>query len=340
MNIHLHFISFLFSTVRSHKELRSFIVENEDQFSMHTRFDPVAKAPVTLYRDPTTWHLRFDFFQRALESPENTWNCCKILFIFHEMEMSRRPYGDLGLSTERAGRAMASSLSLSWWIIAFWRSAHGVHVACKELLLQVVGVHTACTACPLRLYSVHKERIYKHKHFQTIAICNHSVLQVTSTSEVMAGKRGNKGKGKKMVPSWPTEPRERTPSPAPLQVEEKQQQAEQEPPSMVTSEETSQPSSRSSSRPQSPSVWPSKKAKTFTDLTTNQEDDMASWLEVNELIYNKKLNAYKDFRKKDILWELKAAELDKDTAVLKTWYRSIRTRYTRLVHMKSGDVAS
>ena len=94
----------------------------------------------------------------------------------------------------------------------------------------------------------------------------------------MAGKRGNKGKGKKMVPSGPTEPREhaRTPSPALSQVEEEQQQAEQEPPSMATSEETSHPSSRSSSRSQSPSVRPSKKAKTFTDLTTNQEDDMAS----------------------------------------------------------------
>ena len=81
MNIYLHFISFLFSTVRSHKELKSFIVENEDQFFMHTRCDPVAKAPVTLYRDPTTWPLRFDFFQRTWESPENTWK--KLQNIFH-----------------------------------------------------------------------------------------------------------------------------------------------------------------------------------------------------------------------------------------------------------------
>ena len=65
---------------------------------------------------------------------------------------------------------------------------------------------------------------------------------------------------------------------------------------------------------------------------------MASWLEVNDIIYNKKVNAYKDFRKKDALWESKAASMDND--ILKTWYRSIRTRYTRLVHRKSGDGAS
>lgn len=36
---------------------------------------------------------------------------------------------------------------------------------------------------------------------------------------------------------------------------------------------------------------PQKKAKTTTDLTDTQEENMASWLEVNNLIYNKKLNA-------------------------------------------------
>lgn len=43
---------------------------------------------------------------------------------------------------------------------------------------------------------------------------------------------------------------------------------------------------------------------------------MASWLEVNDHIYNKKLNAYKDFKKKDALWESKAVVMDKDVDIL------------------------
>lgn len=43
---------------------------------------------------------------------------------------------------------------------------------------------------------------------------------------------------------------------------------------------------------------------------------MASWLEVNDHIYNKKLNAYKDFKKKDALWESKEVVMDKDVDIL------------------------
>uniref|UniRef100_K1RRW5 Heat shock 70 kDa protein 12B n=1 Tax=Magallana gigas TaxID=29159 RepID=K1RRW5_MAGGI len=85
-----------------------------------------------------------------------------------------------------------------------------------------------------------------------------------------------------------------------------------------------------------PAIWDDK-SKQFMREAAEKEHDMASWLEVNDLIYNKKLNAYKDFRKKDALCESKAADMEKDVDILKTWYRSIRTRFTRLMHRKSGD---
>lgn len=47
---------------------------------------------------------------------------------------------------------------------------------------------------------------------------------------------------------------------------------------------------------------PQKKAKTTTDLTVTQEENMASWLEVNNLIYNKKRNAYRFLSKKKMLF--------------------------------------
>ncbi|WAR19146.1 hypothetical protein MAR_000984 [Mya arenaria] len=67
---------------------------------------------------------------------------------------------------------------------------------------------------------------------------------------------------------------------------------------------------------------------------------MASWVEENELLFNKRLNAYKDFKTKDALWESKAATMEKDADILKSWYRSIRTRFTHLVHRKSWDGAA
>ena len=170
----------------------------------------------------------------------------------------------------------------------------------------------------------------------------------------MAGKKKSgrpirgKGKGKMVSQAESTEP-PRSPSPPPTH-QAQPQEAEPEPTeeeSPQTQRGTSRASSPSASvasssqsRSHSPSTQPQKKAKTYTDLTVAQEENLASWLEENEVIYNKKLTAYKDFRKKDALWDSQAARMNKDVAILKTWYRSIRTRYTRLVHKKSGDGAS
>ena len=67
---------------------------------------------------------------------------------------------------------------------------------------------------------------------------------------------------------------------------------------------------------------------------------MASWLEENELLYNKKLNAYKDYRKKNTFMESKAVSIGKDVLILKTWYMSICSRFTCLNKKKSGDGTS
>lgn len=141
----------------------------------------------------------------------------------------------------------------------------------------------------------------------------------------MPAKRGKGKRAGKDKICQPLEP-EVSPPPSP-------HKAGNESPQSQASNSTSRSTSHSPTQPQ-------KKAKTITDLTIDQEEDMASWLEENELLYNKKLNVYKDFKKKDALWDAKAASMGKDVQILKTWYRSIRTRFTRLVHRKSGDGAS
>lgn len=42
-----------------------------------------------------------------------------------------------------------------------------------------------------------------------------------------------------------------------------------------------------------------KEKKDFLAAMTVAEEDKALWLEDNEFLYNKRLNAFKDFRKKD-----------------------------------------
>ncbi len=102
-------------------------------------------------------------------------------------------------------------------------------------------------------------------------------------------------------------------------------------------EETSP--AESASRDTSP-LPKAKKAKKTTDLNLAEEEAIAEWIRINDCLYNKKLNSYKDKPRKDKLWDDKAAEMGKTSETLQIWYRSLRTRYGRLLKKKSGQGAT
>ncbi|KAM9322195.1 uncharacterized protein KZ484_020419 [Pholidichthys leucotaenia] len=80
-----------------------------------------------------------------------------------------------------------------------------------------------------------------------------------------------------------------------------------------------------------------RKEKTSATLTEAEEDIMLEWLREHPEIYNKKLKDYKNMPKKVALWEEKAFEMGKTVDYLQLWYRSMRTRMSRLLRTKSGQ---
>ena len=67
------------------------------------------------------------------------------------------------------------------------------------------------------------------------------------------------------------------------------------------------------------------------------EEEVSDWLIDNPVLYSKGLRDYKDTFKKQRLWEKKAAELNLEPSILQTWYKSMRTRLSKLTKSKSGD---
>ena len=78
---------------------------------------------------------------------EKCWKSLHIIFHFHTMEMSRRPYGDCGVSTEIPRSVIAFLRGSSWRSTARSRRVHGVSTACTP---RVKSGHRARTARPHR----------------------------------------------------------------------------------------------------------------------------------------------------------------------------------------------
>ena len=82
-----------------------------------------------------------------------------------------------------------------------------------------------------------------------------------------------------------------------------------------------------------------KRLRVAADLTEEEEEAMVEFLTEHEVLYNKKLQDYRDKNKKQALWDEIAATLGKDVKLLQTWYDSVRTRYGKILkdNKKSGS---
>lgn len=77
----------------------------------------------------------------------------------------------------------------------------------------------------------------------------------------------------------------------------------------------------------------------YAQLTEAQKEELIDWLKQNPCIYSKRLTEYKNAPQKEKLWEDKAKAMGLEVAALQTFYKSNRTKLSRLKKSvgKSGD---
>ena len=77
-------------------------------------------------------------------------------------------------------------------------------------------------------------------------------------------------------------------------------------------------------------------------LSETQEVDLAEWIRANPMLYVRTMTAFKEGKKKKDLWADKADNIGVESGeILMTWYRSIRTRISKMLKddMTSGAAA-
>ncbi|XP_054613227.1 uncharacterized protein LOC129170069 [Dunckerocampus dactyliophorus] len=87
---------------------------------------------------------------------------------------------------------------------------------------------------------------------------------------------------------------------------------------------------------------PQKKSRRKPLLLDNDtQEQLFEWVREHELLWRKGATDYKYARKKTELWTRKARELDieEGAEAVRTWWKSVRVLYTKLLSKKSGQAA-
>lgn len=88
---------------------------------------------------------------------------------------------------------------------------------------------------------------------------------------------------------------------------------------------------------------PQKKSRRKALLLDNDtQEQLIEWVREDELLWRKGATDYKDTKKKTELWIRKARELDieEGAEALRTWWKSVRDLYAKLLSKKSGQAAA
>ena len=83
----------------------------------------------------------------------------------------------------------------------------------------------------------------------------------------------------------------------------------------------------------------SKKARTVSNLTEEEQEEVALFLERNDFLYNKRRTDHTSVSRKNKAWEDLAKEMGKEVKALITFFESIRTQIGKLRRKKSGQAA-